>query len=305
MRTFERTNSGARPSVFTPQEFVQQQLQLDPLLRVDRFRSLEDYVLHLMHEFTYEEAAHYAAGRHVLDLGCNDGRGTAKLAETAASVLGVDVSESAIADARRRFPAFDFRVVDGMFLPFDDASFDLVVCMHVIECIVDQRLFLADIHRVLRPNGIAVFATPNAKSRLDPGMPPWDSSHVHEYAAAELAEQLGERFARAKVLGLFADEPLLSIERNRVYRARARARELLARSVKDPSEDARLRVRRRVKSMLPELVVAAFRNLGAWLRKPRSRRPPATALEKCASAQLFFRETGLDGALDLLAVCRK
>ena len=122
-----------------------------------------------MHRKAYEEAAATAKGQTVLDLGCNVGYGTAILASTAARAVGIDVSDQAIQEARSRFPAAEFQVVDGMRLPFADGSFDLLTSMQVIEHIVDYDNYLSEIRRVLRPGGTAFFATPNSRLRLESG----------------------------------------------------------------------------------------------------------------------------------------
>jgi ubiquinone/menaquinone biosynthesis C-methylase UbiE len=101
---------------------------------------------------------------HVLDLGCGDGRLTAKL--KAGNVTAADVSEVALRRAERRVPEAEIaRVpVDGR-LPFVDSEFELVVCIETIEHVRDVQLFLSEIRRVLRPGGGLALSTP-ACSRL-------------------------------------------------------------------------------------------------------------------------------------------
>jgi SAM-dependent methyltransferase len=45
-------------------------------------------------------------------------------------------------------------------LPFEDNSFDLILCTHVLEHVVDDRSAIAELYRVLRPGGIAVIQVP-------------------------------------------------------------------------------------------------------------------------------------------------
>ena len=65
-----------------------------------------------MHLKAYEEAASLAAGKVILDLGCNNGYGSAVLDEACSQVVAVDVSPAAIVDAKERFGnrRIDFRV---------------------------------------------------------------------------------------------------------------------------------------------------------------------------------------------------
>jgi SAM-dependent methyltransferase len=51
-------------------------------------------------------------------------------------------------------------------LPFPDCSFDAVICSHVLEHIPDDRAAIAELHRILRPNGVAYVQVPFADDRL-------------------------------------------------------------------------------------------------------------------------------------------
>jgi SAM-dependent methyltransferase len=104
-------------------------------------------------------ARHPAGEGAVLDLGCGTGEITARLAERfpQASFVGVDLEEPHLVRARARCAAFGSRVRfelgDAMALPYDDATFDLVVCRHVLQAVPDAARVLAEIRRVLRPGG--------------------------------------------------------------------------------------------------------------------------------------------------------
>ena len=113
----------------------------------------------------YAFVAPHAEGKRVLDVGCGAGVGTrALLAASPASVDAVDVNEEALEEARERTPGASFQRVDletGL-RPFGDASFDLVVCMEVLEHVEHQAELIAEIHRVLAPGGLAVVSVPYA-----------------------------------------------------------------------------------------------------------------------------------------------
>lgn len=94
-----------------------------------------------------------------LDLGCGDGRLAREL--DAAELTAADVSPVALARAARRLP--DARIVElepDAALPFDDGSFDLVLCAETIEHVRDVQLFLSEVRRVLRPGGTLALTTP-------------------------------------------------------------------------------------------------------------------------------------------------
>jgi ubiquinone/menaquinone biosynthesis C-methylase UbiE len=99
-----------------------------------------------------------------LDLGCGDGRLATHL--RARSLTGADVSEVALERARSRLPEARFvRIEPDEPLPFDDGSFDLVLCAETIEHVRDVQLLLSEVRRVLRPGGWFAVTTP-AHSRL-------------------------------------------------------------------------------------------------------------------------------------------
>src|SRR5690554_5022393 len=66
-------------------------------------KSPSDYLIYLMHLATYRFAEQYTRGKRVLDYGCGSGYGSAQIAEDATEVVGVDISEEAIAHARANF----------------------------------------------------------------------------------------------------------------------------------------------------------------------------------------------------------
>lgn len=95
----------------------------------------------------------------VLDVGCGTGEIIARLAERypGASFTGIDLDEQHLARARARCTAYGsrvrFDVGDALSLPFGDATFDLVVCRHLLQAVPDASRVLAEIRRVLRPEG--------------------------------------------------------------------------------------------------------------------------------------------------------
>jgi SAM-dependent methyltransferase len=124
-----------------------------------------------------------------LDLGCGDGLLTAEL--DARDLTAADVSAVALARARRRLP--DARLAElepDAPLPFDDSSFDLVLCAETIEHVRDVQLLLSEIRRVLRPGGTLALTTP-ANLPLGPTPDPL-SPHLRFFTRRSLSRLLGE-----------------------------------------------------------------------------------------------------------------
>jgi ubiquinone/menaquinone biosynthesis C-methylase UbiE len=99
-----------------------------------------------------------------LDAGCGDGRYLAALAaELPERRAGCDISERILETAAARVDA-DLRQANLEALPFDDGEFDLVLCTQVIEHVLDADLAVAELARVLRPDGALVISTDNARN---------------------------------------------------------------------------------------------------------------------------------------------
>jgi ubiquinone/menaquinone biosynthesis C-methylase UbiE len=96
-------------------------------------------------------------GLTVLDAGCGTGYLTAKLRDRGARVIGVDVSESMVAIARKEHPDIDFRVDSCTELKtIDEGYFDRLISNYVLMDIPDLQSTVRAFHRVLGMNGVAV-----------------------------------------------------------------------------------------------------------------------------------------------------
>lgn len=106
---------------------------------------------------------------HMLDIGVGTGRTTIHFADLCASYTGIDYAEEMIRKAEQRFPAADFAVADATDMKqFEDGTFDLVMFSYngIDYSTHEDRLkILAEIRRVLRPEGLLFFASHNRDFR--------------------------------------------------------------------------------------------------------------------------------------------
>jgi ubiquinone biosynthesis O-methyltransferase len=97
------------------------------------------------------------AGKRVLDVGCGDGAYALSAAERGAQVVGVDTSREMLEAARERAASkgleIDLREGDVQRLPFDDASFDIVLAVTVLCFVEDATEATREMARVLSPGG--------------------------------------------------------------------------------------------------------------------------------------------------------
>jgi SAM-dependent methyltransferase len=101
------------------------------------------------------------ADARVLDVGCGSGWATRLLAEYAANgqVVGIDISDEMIDLARessRSFGNVEFQVASAERLPFEDNEFTHAFSMESLYYYRDIPGALAEIHRVLKPDGVFV-----------------------------------------------------------------------------------------------------------------------------------------------------
>lgn len=145
----------------------------------------------------YVEAAKRVSGR-VLEIGTGSGYGISIIAPVADEFVTVDKYRS---EATESLPAkVTFREAKVPPLPFEDESFDYVVSFQVIEHISNDKRFVEEVRRVLRPGGKFIVSTPNRPMSLTRN--PW---HVREYRPEQLRALLSG-FSSIEELGVAGNE---------------------------------------------------------------------------------------------------
>lgn len=99
----------------------------------------------------------------ILDVGCGSGF---FMVICGGQVFGLDDDENVEVCRRRGLQAYPIDLEKDCF-PFKDASFDVTVCLEVIEHLTNPRNVLSEMSRVLKPNGYLLISTPNNR------MPTW------------------------------------------------------------------------------------------------------------------------------------
>ena len=101
---------------------------------------------------------HLRPQARILDYGCGYGRLLNQLSEAGyGNAVGMDFSDKMLRQCRSQFPHLTLVQNDGLTLPFRDRAFEAVLLFAVLTCIPsddDQRMLLAEVRRVLRPEGI-------------------------------------------------------------------------------------------------------------------------------------------------------
>ncbi|MGJ3237125.1 MAG: class I SAM-dependent methyltransferase [Anaerolineae bacterium] len=128
------------------------------------------------------DAADFQTGHDVLDVACGTGVLTRTVAERVGptgEVIGLDNNEDMLTVAQRKAPHIRWQHGKAEALPFDDASFDVVVSQFGLMFFEDRAVAIQEMTRVLKPDGRLVVAV-------------WDSlTNTPGYAAmVELLQRL-------------------------------------------------------------------------------------------------------------------
>jgi ubiquinone/menaquinone biosynthesis C-methylase UbiE len=109
------------------------------------------------------------SGLTAIDIGCSTGYTADTLRAAGAEMIGLDIDAPGLAYAIERFGGqTSFVCADGSALPFPDHSVDLVVFNHIYEHVVEPEAVMAEIRRVLRPDGVAYFGFANRLGIIEP-----------------------------------------------------------------------------------------------------------------------------------------
>jgi len=103
-----------------------------------------------------------SAGARLLDVGFGNGLQLRRMRELGWKVTGVDTDPTAVAAARDS--GLDVRLGDLADQAFPEGTFDAIYSSHVIEHVHEPESLLRECHRVLKPGGVLVVVTPNARS---------------------------------------------------------------------------------------------------------------------------------------------
>lgn len=254
----------------------------------DLYRSEPEYILYLRHLFAYRFAAAMArADQAILDVGSGTGYGTRLLAETGAAVIGTDIDDASISEATAAYGTerCSFVPYDGRRLPFEEGAFNMVTSFQTIEHVEDDRNFVAEVRRVLRPGGTFVLTTPNRLTRVPVRRKPWNRFHVREYTPADLRVLLESSFARTAIEGVRASAAIESIERKRVAAANRIAG-------LDPLN---------LRHLVPAALIAVLANR----RSDRTSDRDLERFTRTHSLDDFYASSEtVEDAMDLMAICR-
>jgi len=131
---------------------------VNPKLLLPLHRARERFVLDALRALPAPPA-------RVLDVGCGEGHLHPAIRPLCGALDACDSNAADLWHAARAAPDTPTRryhVADATALPWDDATFDVVLALELVEHVPDPRAVLAELARVLRPGGTLLLTCPSA-----------------------------------------------------------------------------------------------------------------------------------------------
>jgi 2-polyprenyl-3-methyl-5-hydroxy-6-metoxy-1,4-benzoquinol methylase len=151
--------------------------------------------------------------RKTLEVGCGVETIVFELTRLGHAVVGIDISQEAIAHGLEKYGDVDLRVGAAEELPFANEMFDLVLSFDLLEHIAEVDQCLSEAHRVIRSGGYYLFQTPNKYfnavfETLSQKSMKWRQVHQSLHTPRQLRERLKKHgfeveFARMNTVNEF------------------------------------------------------------------------------------------------------
>jgi len=159
----------------------------------------------------------------VLEVGCGEGRSIKDVLERTSNVTGIDHDKKAVSDAKsnlKNYPNVNILKADAKDLPFENSSFDYVICMTTFANFDKQKVkALIEMKRVVKDKGniiISVFSEDAFKERMKMykkfNMPIKQIINNKVIFTEELENVVSEQFSKEELLELFNKTGLKVVE---------------------------------------------------------------------------------------------
>jgi ubiquinone/menaquinone biosynthesis C-methylase UbiE len=227
------------------------------LERLDVATCCDLFQVHL-HEQRYARVLEEVdAGDHLLEIGTGLGVFSGRIAPKVKCYRGVEYDVGACEQAKTRVADPNWiSLGDAQALDLQAESFDVVVCLEVLEHLPDFRKALDEIVRVLRPNGRLIASIPYARVG---GPSLTNPHHLYEPGEEEFSSELKKRFGKVQTLyQRYAETPFETVVRRlRLRRVLGLAEQYARLSLGDPKEMGRILLDEQRAGLLQGLFVIA------------------------------------------------
>lgn len=150
----------------------------------------------------YRFASQFCKDKDVLEIACGAGQGLGYLAKTARKVVGNDIDENNLQFAKDLYEKrknIELKIFDAEKMPFNDKTFDVVICYEAIYYFKNVEIFISEARRVLKDDGRFIICTVN-KDWPDFNPSPFS---VKYFSIPELSILLKDKFKETRFSGGF------------------------------------------------------------------------------------------------------
>lgn len=167
-------------------------------------QQFDEFVRSLLDQF-WEK---FSSSAKLLDAGCGNGEMVDYLSQKGLDVMGVDFSQVAIEYAQQNFKGL-FQVGSLEKLEFDDGSFDGVLCLAVLHCLVGgmRERVVAELSRILKQSGVMVGLVLSSKDTSMVG-----GEKIEERTYRQKSGLVYHLFTQKELRELFSGFEILEIE---------------------------------------------------------------------------------------------
>jgi ubiquinone/menaquinone biosynthesis C-methylase UbiE len=131
------------------------------------FYNFSDVTIEHLHR--YSIVLDIVKNKRVLDMASGEGYGSFQLSKFAFSVIGVDIDDDSIENAKKKYGSSNIEFLKGSTsnIPIPDNSIDVVVSFETIEHHDKHEEMMLEIKRVLTPSGILIMSSPDKEFYSD------------------------------------------------------------------------------------------------------------------------------------------
>ncbi len=131
---------------------------------MERFETSVRFHSWYEHWHRYHFIAGLIKGKNVCDVACGEGYGSALMASSAKTVIGVDLDIETIDNASKKNTGIDnlsFIQSNALNLEFEDNEIDVIVSFETLEHLTDHDELLTEFIRILKNDGLLIISTPD------------------------------------------------------------------------------------------------------------------------------------------------
>jgi len=140
--------------------------------------------------------------KKILDAGCGEGYFLSVINSN--KKIGVELSEKRISQALKSYPDLKIKIADVTHLPFEDNTFDVIVCSEVLEHVSGYEQAIKEFKRCIKPDGHVVLSFPNEFAvsigrLLLLRFPIHEIDHINSIVPRNVIKILGKKYQSSNV----------------------------------------------------------------------------------------------------------